>query len=124
MNVYERFKALNKRLVCGDRIYFGRGAGDGSDSRGHAHMDRLLHYPKIGIYTGTGASHSWLWFVEIFDRMGFYDLSFLAENHIKVRGLDSLDVLAMSGGDTFAIAKGLGQKGAEGMESFIRGGGL
>jgi hypothetical protein len=81
-------------------------------------------YPKIGIYTGQGTSHSWLWFVEIFDRMGFYDLRFLTENHLKADGLDRCNVLAMSGGDTFAIAQGLGPKGADNLECFIKDGGL
>ena len=81
-------------------------------------------YPKIGIYTGQGTSHSWLWFVEIFERMGFYDLAFLTENQLKTNRLDRLDVLAMSGGDTFAIAEGLGQEGADRLDQFIRNGGL
>jgi glutamine amidotransferase-like uncharacterized protein len=81
-------------------------------------------YPKIGIYTGQGASHSWLWFVEIFDRMGFFDVSFLQETHLKANGLDRCDVLAMSGGDTFAIAKGLGPEGADRLMHFIANGGL
>lgn len=124
MNVYDRFKAINKGLVSGDKIYFSRRTGEMPDSHAQINADILLHYPKIGIYTGAGASHSWLWFVEIFDRMGFYDLVFLTETHIKARGLDGLDVLAMSGGDTFAIAEGLGRRGAENLERFIRAGGL
>ena len=81
-------------------------------------------YPKIGIYTGQGASHSWLWFVEIFDRMGFFDVAFLQEPQLKANGLDRCDVLAMSGGDTFAIAKGLGPEGADKLARFIVNGGL
>ena len=80
--------------------------------------------PKIGIYTGQGASHSWLWFVETFDRLGFYDLRFLTETHLRSDGLERCDVLAMSGGDTFAIAKGLGLEGAEKLKRFISNGGL
>ncbi len=124
MNSYDRFKAINKRLVCGDKIYFSSIKRERPDCGGKVDTDRLLHYPKIGIYTGAGTSHSWLWFVEIFDRMGFYDLAFLDESIIKERCLEGLDVLAMSGGDTFAIAKGLGEKGSEGLEAFIRKGGL
>jgi len=86
-----------------------------SDNKGH---------PRIGIYTGRGTSHSWLWFVEIFDRIGFFDLAFLSETHLKGGGLDRCDVLAMSGGDTFAIAEGLGPEGAERLERFIIDGGL
>jgi len=83
-----------------------------------------VHYPKIGIYTGTGTSHSWLWFVDIFERFGFYDLVFLNESDIHEIGLNGLDVLVMSGGDTFAVAEGLGKKGAEKLEDFIVNGGF
>lgn len=81
-------------------------------------------YPRIGIYTGQGASHSWLWFVEVFDRIGFFDIAFLTETHIRGQGLDRCDVLAMSGGDTFAIAKALGPEGADSLTRFITHGGL
>jgi len=87
-------------------------------------MPEGRQYPKIGIYTGQGTSHSWLWFVEVFDRIGFYDLTFLAETELTSHGLDCLDVLAMSGGDTFAIAEGLGPKGADALKGFIERGGL
>jgi len=80
--------------------------------------------PKIGIYTGKGASHSWLWFVEVFERLGFNDLSFLTEVDLKGDALSKVDVLAVSGGDTFAIAKALGETGAERLKTFITGGGL
>ena len=84
-----------------------------------------LHYPRpIGIYTGSGASHSWLWFVEILDKMGFYNVHFVDEKDIRKNGLDPLDVLLMSGGDTFAIAEGLGAEGSDKLREFIETGGL
>ncbi len=84
-----------------------------------------LHYPRpIGIYTGSGASHSWLWFVEILDKMGFYNVHFVDEKDIRTNGLDPLDVLLMSGGDTFAIAEGLGPEGSDNLREFIETGGL
>ena len=79
--------------------------------------------PAIGVYTGTGASHSWLWFVDIFNRMGFYDLYFLDEHSVRENKLNGINTLAVSGGDTFAIAKGLGEKGAEVIKNFINRGG-
>ncbi len=79
---------------------------------------------KIGIYTGRGASHSWLWFVDVFERLGFYHLAFLTETDLIRNGLGSLDVLAVSGGDTFAIAEALGSKGADRLSTFINNGGL
>ena len=73
---------------------------------------------------GAGASHSWLWFVDILDRMGFYDIHFINEGDILKEGLDRVDVLLMSGGDTLAIAEGLGAEGSKKLKSFIEDGGL
>ena len=83
-----------------------------------------LPYPKIGIYNGAGASHSWLWFVDILDSMGFFDIEFVDEQHIKNGGLKNLQVLLVSGGDTFAIAESLGKEGAENIRVFLEEGGL
>ena len=86
--------------------------------------DHLPYSPSIGIYTGSGASHSWLWFVEILDRMGFDHVHFVDEKDILSGGLEPLNVLLMSGGDTFAIAEGLGAEGSNKLRSFVEGGGL
>jgi glutamine amidotransferase-like uncharacterized protein len=80
--------------------------------------------PKIGIYTGQGASHSWLWFAEIFERFGLYDLRFLTEIDLVKDTLETVDVLAVSGGDTFAIAQALGPLGSRRLQTFITRGGL
>jgi glutamine amidotransferase-like uncharacterized protein len=87
-------------------------------------ITRKYPYPKIAIYNGPGASHSWLWFVEILDGMGFWDIEFVDNSYIIDKGLNHLDVLLVSGGDTFAIAESLGQEGAERIKSFIDKGGL
>ena len=87
-------------------------------------QDTEFRIPKIGIYTGKGASHSWLWFVEIFERLGFYNLCFLTEFDLVGDSLEKVDVLAVSGGDTFAIAKALGPQGAKQLKTFITRGGL
>src|SRR4030067_1627497 len=89
-----------------------------------SNRDLPLSSPTIGIYTGSGASHSWLWFVELLDRMGFYHVHFVDERDILSNALETLSVLLMSGGDTFAIAKGLGAEGSAKLRSFIEGGGL
>jgi len=91
------------------------------ESRGQETEFRI---PKIGIYTGKGASHSWLWFVEIFERLGFYNLCFLTEFDLVSDSLEKVDVLAVSGGDTFAIAEALGPQGARQLKTFITRGGL
>jgi glutamine amidotransferase-like uncharacterized protein len=89
-----------------------------------SNRDLLPNSSPIGIYAGRGASHSWLWFVEILDRMGVYHVHFVDERDIRSDGLDALSVLLMSGGDTFAIAEGLGSKGSGKLRHFIEEGGL
>lgn len=89
-----------------------------------SNVDHLPYSLPIGIYTGSGASHSWLWFVEILDRMGFYNVHFVDEKDILSNLLEAMNVLLMSGGDTFAIAEGLGAEGSDKLRSFIEGGGL
>ena len=118
-----RYMALNRRLVSGEALSFSHGPGKWLHHH-ESREDRPLRYPKIGIYLGKGASHSWLWFVDVFERLGFYDLAFLTETDLMENGLEDLDVLAMSGGDTFAIAETLGPKGAQKLKSFISDGGL
>jgi glutamine amidotransferase-like uncharacterized protein len=78
----------------------------------------------IGVYTGNGASHSWLWFVEILDRTGFAHVQFVDDKDIQSGGLGPLSALLMSGGDTFAIAEGLGTKGSDNLRRFLEAGGL
>lgn len=124
MDVYETCKSLNRRLASGERIYFRQGRQNAPEWRIKLGGDRLLRFPRIALYAGSGASHSWLWFAEIFDKMGFYDLVPLDEKDIRGGKLQGLDVLSVSGGDTFAIAAALGRKGAAEMERFITDGGL
>jgi glutamine amidotransferase-like uncharacterized protein len=81
-------------------------------------------HARIGIYVGKGASHSWLWFVDTLEHERLKNLAFLSEDDIQNGGLHSLDALIVSGGDTFAIAEGLGPKGAESVEQFVHQGGL
>jgi glutamine amidotransferase-like uncharacterized protein len=79
---------------------------------------------EAGIYVGAGASHSWTWFADIFDRYGFYAVRFIDEAAVKAGALNDFQVLFISGGDTFAIADGLGQEGAGQLHSFITRGGV
>ncbi len=80
--------------------------------------------PSIAVYTGEGASHSWTWFADIFDRNHISMVAFLDEADIVSGELDSVDVLFVSGGDTFAIAAALGSQGAQALERFIKRGGM
>jgi glutamine amidotransferase-like uncharacterized protein len=83
-----------------------------------------LQNPSIAIYTGRGSSHSWLWFVDIFERAGLAVLDFLDEDDLQAGRLNRHQVLAVSGGDTFALAEGLGREGAAALEAWVRSGGL
>ena len=82
-----------------------------------------MTHPKIGIYVGEGASHSWIWFVDTFERLGLFDLIFVNETNINDL-LEDLDVLAIGGGDTYTIAEGLGPEKLDNILHFIKGGGL
>jgi glutamine amidotransferase-like uncharacterized protein len=124
LNVYSYYKAVNRDLARGQRIYFCQQQAGCSFFTVSSNHDRVLEYPRIGIYMGRGASHSWLWFVDIFDRMGFYDLAILDEAGIQGHGLEDLDVIVMSGGDTFAMAEGLSATGAKKLRGFVHKGGL
>jgi len=79
--------------------------------------------PVVGIYVGQGASHSWTWLADIFDRENYCSVFFLDEQDIAAGALVGVSVFFISGGDTFAIAQGLGQAGAGAIEAFVRGGG-
>lgn len=79
---------------------------------------------RIGIYTGNGASHSWLWFVGLFEKAGILDIEFIDSLSIKNNNLSVYDALIFSGGDTFSIAESVGEDGAEILKEFISAGGL
>ena len=122
--IYETYSAMNSRIARGEQVHYGQIGTGYSCSPTDANGKTRLSYPKIGVYTGSGTSHSWLWFTDLFDRMGFYDISLLDENRIRTDVLNDLDVLVMSGGDTFSIAERLGKMGADRMRDFINNGGL
>ncbi len=79
---------------------------------------------KIGIYAGSGTSHSWLWFVDLFEKAGFNNLVFFDELSVQSNEIRDLDVLVISGGDTFAVAQSLGKKGGQNIKSFVEKGGV
>jgi glutamine amidotransferase-like uncharacterized protein len=80
--------------------------------------------PEVGIYVGQGASHSWTWCADFFDREAYTSVSFFDDHAIASGALDGVEVFFVSGGDTFAIAHGLGKSGADAIEKFVRCGGL
>lgn len=80
--------------------------------------------PRIGIYIGTGTSHSWLWFVDLCSRLGYHRVDFLDEQVIQTGRLSDIEVLVITGGDTFAVAEALGQAGASQLSDFVKNGGI
>lgn len=78
-------------------------------------MKGKLH---ICVYTGKGASHSWIWLVNMLDRFGLRNVQF-TQNCTDIHG----DVLVISGGDPFAIFSHIGRKGVSHIRKFIRSGG-
>jgi glutamine amidotransferase-like uncharacterized protein len=119
---YSFYQNLNRKILDGDEVTLSQWQGTGGQIP--PGEDRPLIYPRIGIYSGKGCSHSWLWFVDLFERFGFYDLIFLDEAQVKDGQLETLECLALSGGDTIAIAEGLGTSGAGQIRQFLGQGGL
>ena len=67
---------------------------------------------------GEGTAHSWTWWAEYFEKLGFYNQQYLDEENFASR-LGGVDFLCLSGGDTFAIAEGLGPAGARALSEFF-----
>lgn len=78
--------------------------------------------PHIGVYTGKGASHSWLWVFDTFEKAKIFTVYPFDER--EVEKIEEFNVLFVSGGDTFAVAEGLGDKGAEAIRKFLSRGGV
>jgi len=76
------------------------------------------------VYAGAGASHSWTWFADVFERECHHGVFFVDEEDIRRGALDNCDCLCISGGDTFAIAGALGQAGAKCIDLFVQRGGV
>ncbi len=123
-NVYKAYALINARLAKGEEWFLSPSKSGNEVTRHPGQRGRKMNYPTIGIYFGSGTSHSWLWFAELFDRMGFHDLELLDESAVQKGRLAGVDVLAVSGGDTFAICKALGPSGAFEIQAFIERGGL
>ncbi len=122
--IYKQYRVINDRIAKGEKFFFKQGPNGCFFSSTGPDGKKNLRLPAIGIYMGIGTSHSCLWFADLFERMGFYNLIFLDEKDIRENGLTGLDVLAMSGGDTFSIAEGLGEAGAAKIKNFVASGGL
>jgi len=120
----ETYRRVNQLLVRREEVYYNE--VDGLFTLPHFRNTKgmkLLHYPKVGIYIGKGASHSWLWFVELLEKIGVYDIHFMDEHDIWEGGLRVTNIFLVGGGDTYAIAEGLNKIGADELRSFVNNGG-
>lgn len=124
MDSFPYYQDLNRKIRSGQEVLYHQWKGLGAERLDQTTIDRPLTYPRIGVYSGRGCSHSWLWFVDLFERFGFYDLAFLEEDQVKAGHLETLDCLALSGGDTITMAEGLGREGAVRLGQFLETGGL
>jgi len=86
--------------------------------------EHTIAYPRVAVYTGSGASHSWIWFADLMERIGLYDITFVVESDLFSGGLDGFDFLLVGGGDTYAMAESLGGDGARAILRFVGDGGL
>jgi len=78
---------------------------------------------RVGVYVGEGASHSWTWFVDLMEKYGYGRLRLIEEGDFPGLAPEQ-DVLLVSGGDTFAVARALEPPGARALEAFLERGGL
>lgn len=78
---------------------------------------------RVGVYVGEGASHSWTWFVDLMERYAYGRLRLIQEDDFP-RLTPEQDVLLLSGGDTFAVARALEPPGAQALQAFLDRGGL
>lgn len=76
---------------------------------------------RIAIYTGDGASHSWIWLVDSLENLGYYNLKFIQKEDICSD--IPADVLFISGGDTFGLANAIGSTRLRSLEEWIVRGG-
>jgi hypothetical protein len=79
--------------------------------------------PRVAVYTGEGASHSWIWYCDLLERLSLFDVGFITETDILGGALRDFDVLLIGGGDTYAMACSLGEHGAREIETFVHSGG-
>src|SRR3990172_9623596 len=115
------YKKIFSLLLSGEKVAFDK--ENGLFSAEISSNGSLLPYPKIGIYSGNGSSHSWLWLVDLLENYFLYDISFLNGKNILKDDLNHIDIFIVSGGDTFAIAEEIGEEGSNKIKSFLESGG-
>ncbi len=74
----------------------------------------------IAVYSGKGASHSWIWFAELFEKYGLYP-NFIDENSLRIQR--GASILIVPGGDPVTLARSVGKDGLKSVKRFIHRGG-
>lgn len=118
MEVFSAMKILKE----GREVFLDELSGVFSDEPDALRSPMELRVPSIGIYAGKGASHSWLWAVDTFEKYGLELLVPFSEDETSI--IPNFEFLFVAGGDTFALADGLGEKGAEEIKKFVKDGGI
>ena len=77
--------------------------------------------PRVQVYTGPGASHSWIWLAQALEGLGCLGVRFCDHQDLLVA--ERPDVLVISGGDAFRMAEALGGAGLRRISEFVEGGG-
>jgi glutamine amidotransferase-like uncharacterized protein len=124
MNSYKQYKEINRGLGNESKCFIEKNSIGIHFSNDPVLERKPTRQLRIGIYAGNGSSHSWLWFVDLFEKVGFWGLTFFDENRLKNEGLEDIDVLVISGGDTFAVAEALGERGSSVIKKFVEKGGI
>lgn len=78
---------------------------------------------SILVYAGRGASHSWTWLADLFERHGIYNAQFVGAAAFSERLSDGAGTAIISGGDGHRVASALGPHGFSHLKGFIHNGG-
>jgi len=118
---FQTYKKVFSLILSGKNVFFDK--EEGVFSMDDSPSSSLIKYPEIGIYTGNGSSHSWLWLIDLFENYGLYDISFINGEDILKDKLNKIDIFIVSGGDTFAIGEEIGEVGSGKVKDFLENGG-
>ncbi|HDP96368.1 MAG TPA: hypothetical protein ENN25_01570 [Euryarchaeota archaeon] len=73
---------------------------------------------RIAVFTGPGASNSWVWLADFLENNGFYEARFHSDWE-SILDSDRNDIVVIPGGDTFRIAQLFGKDGLETLKNRI-----
>jgi hypothetical protein len=122
--VLDRYREAFEAARRGGRVFIDPATGKPASDSGRGRMSPLV-YPKVSIYAGEGASHSWIWFADLLERCRVFDVDFIQAGDLSDASLlAGADILLVGGGDTYEIARSIGPAGARAIESRVSDGAL